>query len=327
MKSVIASLVAVAGMSVAASAVVNTSMSMQVSLDGNLFSDHVDLVQGAGTQLVQVRVSVTYTGPASENRDVTIVDDPGDPDNGIPPTTHVESHQFTPRGLSSLVFQPTVSNWSSADTLSAFANGGAGSNTSSPSGVVTNSSGQYGRIRPWGRTALTGLTGHTASGGQPAGGWLRIAQPQTTNWMGVGSGPNNVSGGSGVNIAQLASIGRVSSDPAFNTTMSSVAIFRFGVTVSLSTLRTLTIDAPAAGMGNLADPNNPNSDREVYWWAVDRANFPTLATTNPQNQVQEGTGSFRGTASVITGAINIVPTPASLALLGLGGLMVARRRR
>jgi hypothetical protein len=49
----------------------------------------------------------------------------------------------------------------------------------------------------------------------------------------------------------------------------------------------------------------------VYWWA----------------SLSESTGSIRGTALVETASISVVPTPASLALLGLGGLVIARRRR
>src|SRR5690242_1443388 len=42
-------------------------------------------------------------------------------------------------GLASFVFQPTVSNWIAGDVLLPFVNGGIGSNTSTPPGVVTES--------------------------------------------------------------------------------------------------------------------------------------------------------------------------------------------
>jgi len=340
MKSVIASLVAVAGLSVAASAAVNTQFDLLVSTTGatGTFTPNVNLAANSGIVSVQVLARVTYTGVTQEFRTV-VVTDPGDPDNGTPSSTHTESHQFTPRGLSSLLFQPTVSNWGSTDTMAALANGGAGSNTSSPSGAVSNSAGSYGRISPWARTAVTGMTGFVHTGGQggaPAGGWLRIAQNGVTNWVGVGGPangtgvPNNTSGGSGVNIAQLAAIGRTGSDPSFVTAISNVAIFRFAVNVDTSTgARTLTIDAPLAGFGNLANPDDASSDREIYWWAVDRANHPTLTTGALAYQdIGESTGSFRGTAHVTDGSITVIlPTPASLALLGLGGLVAGRRRR
>src|SRR5258706_16092609 len=100
MKSVIASIVAVAGMSVAASAVVNTSIVFQTSADGtNWFGGTRDY--NLGSQ-VMVRALVTYTGSG------------------------------TPYGLASFVFQPTVSNAVAGDTMSPFLNGGVGSNTSTP---------------------------------------------------------------------------------------------------------------------------------------------------------------------------------------------------
>jgi uncharacterized protein (TIGR03382 family) len=283
MKSVIASLVAVAGIAAAASAEVNTLVDFKVSLDGVNFFDTVNATPG---QTVQVRLAVTYVGTG----------------NAL--------------GFASLVCQPTVSNWDNAgaaDALTPFVNNGVGGNTTTPSGVISDSPDQYGRISPFGRTAITStanrLFGHVhsaGSGGAPAGTWLRIAQAQVTSWVG---GAGNTTGGSGVNLAQLANVGRTASDPAFNSSILAVSLFRFGIVISSDAGqdRTLTIDAPLAGFGNRS---TATGERECYWWG----------------DLNASSGDVRGVA-VIDGATIVVPTPATLALLGLGGLVVGRRRR
>lgn len=279
MKNVIASIVAVAGLSVAASAA--TTVNMLVSTDGTNFSNSVNL-SGGGVQTVQVLVSVsTNTAGAL--------------------------------GMGSMIFQPTVSNWTASDALVPFTTA-FGSNTSTPSGVVSDAAGQYGRISPFGAVSNTSaqrLFGHVhlnGSGGAPAGqSFLRIAQAQVTSWVG---GTGNTSGGSGVNIKQLNNIGRTASDPAFNTTISNVHVFRFAIQVDTAAARGanfLTVDAPLAGFGNL---NTNTGNREVYWYA----------------DMNETAGSIRELPTIVAGTINI-PTPGALALLGLGGLTVARRRR
>jgi uncharacterized protein (TIGR03382 family) len=280
MKSVIASLVAVAGMSVAANAVVNTQVNWQTSADGvTWFGTQRDYAPGS---TVQVRALVTYTGTA------------------------------TPFGLASFVFQPTVSNATAADSIAAFINGGVGSNTSTPPGVIQpNDTANFGRVTPWGRSATASSSAirgffHTNPNSDGIN-YLRIAQAQVTSWIG---GVGNTSGGSGVNIAQLSNVGRTTSDPAFNGSLANVYVFKFGVTLDAANTadRILTVDSPLAGFGNR---NTTTGDREVYWWG----------------DMNEASGSIRGTANVATVGIHVVPTPASLALLGLGGLAIGRRRR
>jgi len=284
MKSVIASLVAVAGMSVAASAVVNTNITFQTSADGtNWFGGQHDYT--AGTQ-VMARALVTYTGTG------------------------------TPFGLASFVFQPTVSNAVAGDTMSPFLNNGVGSNTSTPLGVLSAAQGSdttsFGRLSPWGRSATASSSAirgffHSNPNGDGVN-YLRIAQSQVVNWFG---GAGNTSGGSGVNIAQLSNVGRTTSDPAFNGSLSNIYVFKFGFTTDAASAdRLMTISVPANGFGNF---NTTSQEREIYWWG----------------DMNEASGSVRGTAAVTNAVAHIipVPTPASLALLGLGGLAVGRRRR
>jgi len=283
MKKVIASLVAVAGMSVAANAVDNTAIQWQVSANGvdGWTSGVLDVNVANGPRDVFVRAVVSYTGTAA------------------------------PLGLASFVFQPTVSNFNSTDSLTPFVNGGQGGNTSTPPGVVADgSTTEFGRVVPWGRSALTPtsfMRGHTHT--NPVGdglNYLRIAQNQATSWIG---GAGNTTGGAGVPISQLNNVGRVSNDPAFNGNLQGINVFTMKLTVGGTTDRLLVVDSPTAGFGNR---NSTTGDREVYWFA----------------SMTETTGSIRGTAVIDSATIHaVIPSPASLALLGLGGLAVARRRR
>lgn len=283
MKSVIASILAVAGLSGAANAVVNTSIVFQISSDGvNWFGGSHDFMPGSQ---VMARALVSYTGTG------------------------------TPFGLASLVFQPTVSNAVAADTVSAFVNGGIGSNTSTPPGVISGpqltDTTSFGRVSPWGRSATASISAirgffHTNPNGDNIN-YLRIAQAQVTGWFGD---QGNTSGGSGVNIAQLSNVGRTTSDPPFNPSLSNIYIFKFGFTIDAAAWdRSLDVDAPLAGFGNR---NSTTGEREVYWWG----------------DMNEVSGSIRGTATVTPARVHIlIPTPASLALVGIGGLAIGRRRR
>jgi hypothetical protein len=200
-----------------------------------------------------------------------------------------------PFALASFLFQPTVSNWdlagSEIDTLSPFVNNGMGSNTSTPIGVITDTTdpAQFGRVFPFGRSALTStsyLKGHLhtdGSAGSPAGQWLRVAQAQVTSWIG---GQGNTTGGSGVPISQLNLLCRCT-DPAPYQETQHVTVFKFGINLSHDTQpRLLRIDSPTSGFGNR---NSTTGEREVFWYAF----------------WGEGTGSIRGTPVISTATIRI----------------------
>jgi hypothetical protein len=280
MKSTMAGVAAVAGLALTAHAA--TTVSILVSRDGVNFSQHVGLSSNSGVQQVQVLVSVSTSNTAA-------------------------------LGLGSMIFQPVVTSWSATDQLVPFT-APFGSNTSTPAGSVPDATLQYGRISPFAAVSMTSsqrLTGHVhlnGSSGAPTGSnFLRIAQAQVTGWIGT---DGNTSGGSGVNIKQLSNIGRTASDPAFNTTLTNVHVFRFGLLIDTGiTPRAMSVDIPLAGMGNL---NTTTGNREVYWYG----------------DLNEASGSIREVPTIAQGTIDTgIPSAATVFPLSLGVLAATRRRR
>lgn len=349
MKSVIASLIAVAGMSVAAHGQV--VMRMLVSTDGGAsWSSNVNVNADGLAHHVDVLVTASYLGTSTS---IT--------------------------GFGSANFQPIVSNWDTGhnslspigqggNTLGSMINGQATSTgVGSPNPYATPTpggaggfavpsapyNGAYGRVLPFGRTFLDGAnaiqgfvhvnppadqTGRTYA----AGTYLRIAQASNPDWFNAAT---NNSGGSGVNVAQLFSVGRTTADPDFwgnqdftydpgdpdngipasytaganghNDRRQNVQLFRFGIDLNGDTnARTLLVDAPLAGQ-----QVSSGTTRYIGLYTTN------AGQTSPASQVAFGTGATQ--SSIVSGTITIVPvpTPATLALLGLGGLVVGRRRR
>lgn len=276
MKNVIVSLVAVAGIAAVASAQTDGStLKFEVRQAGGEWASSVDVLPGA---TVEFRALVTYTGSSAAV------------------------------GLSNAAFQPTVSNWNPAtDTLLPFRNVG----TSPATGGVAADSGQYGRILPYaaaGISTVNALRGHTNNVAGVT--YLRIAQNNTTNWVGVGpttgtAAANNFNGAGGIATGQKPGPLVGGTDPAFVQDTTDVEVIRFGLTIGGAD-RTLVVDAPQAGIGLF------NGIRRFSWFSS-TADFAG--------------SSVYGGVEVITAAINVVPTPGALALLGMGGLMAGRRRR
>jgi len=215
----------------------------------------------------------------------------------------------SPTGFASLTFQPTVSNWGT-DTLNAFATSGNNTN----GGAVTEASGNFGRIIPFASTGATTsdpYRGHvqTASGTQ----FLRIARTTITNWVGQGltsgtSAANNFNGAGGLACVQKGFSLVTATDPAFNPAIANVVLAKFSLTLSNDgAARTLVISAPTEGMSR----NATTGAREASWFSSNTDNF----------------GSIKAAVSVADASLTVVPAPGALALLGMGGLMAARRRR
>ena len=215
----------------------------------------------------------------------------------------------TPTGFAALTFQPTVSNWGT-DTLNAFATSGNNTN----GGAVTEASGQFGRIIPFASTGATTsdpYRGHvqSVSGTQ----YLRIARTTITNWVGQGltsgtSAANNFNGAGGLALVQKGFSLVTTADPAFNPAISNVVLAKFSLTLSNDgAARTLVISAPTEGMSR----NATTGAREASWFSSNTDNF----------------GSIKAAVSVADASLTVVPAPGALALLGMGGLLAARRRR
>jgi hypothetical protein len=214
MKKMIGSMIAVAGLAAAAHA---QPLATQLKYEVRAFNAGNDLGWASSMDAlpgsrVEVRALVSYTGTG------------------------------TVGGLGQIVFQPIVSAWGAGDVL--MTNdltgqtgpvggiGPVGGTRSTPIGTVDNLPGVYGRITPWGANATTTSTflrGHVGTG--TAAGMLRIAQNHITNWIGVGAtsgstSNNNVNGGGGVSIAQIANPARLPSDPAFDNRSSNIVVFK-----------------------------------------------------------------------------------------------------
>jgi hypothetical protein len=236
MRTCVAALIAVAGLSPFAGAVQNSRLEFQVSSDNVNWTSSLQVFPG---QDVYARAVLTYTG-----------------------TNPVI-------GFGSAIFQPTISNWTPTDTLRPFINNGMGYNNSVPSGALSPAQvadlTSFGRISPFAGVNLP--TGRSIFGhfhANPTGdgaNYLRIAQSQVTSWFG---GTGNTSGGSGVNFRQLSEVGRTASDPAFNPATNNVALFKYGVTIDpASAKRQLVFTTPGEWLGNR---NSTTGDREIYWY-------------------------------------------------------------
>jgi hypothetical protein len=298
MKKMIGSMIAVAGLAAAAHA---QPLATQLKYEVRAFNAGNDLGWASSMDAlpgsrVEVRALVSYTGTG------------------------------TVGGLGQIVFQPIVSAWGAGDVL--MTNdltgqtgpvggiGPVGGTRSTPIGTVDNLPGVYGRITPWGANATTTSTflrGHVGTG--TAAGMLRIAQNHITNWIGVGAtsgstSNNNVNGGGGVSIAQIANPARLPSDPAFDNRSSNIVVFKFSFTLGADpSARTLSIDTPANGFNQTL--SNGQYIPNIRWFASENESTPSVQTA----------------AASMAAAVRVVPAPGAMALLGLGGLVAARRRR
>jgi len=292
MKNVIGSLVAIAGMAVAANA--DTSrLDIMVSQDGVNWSSSTTVNAGsAETKRVYVAYVMSYVGTTA-----------------------------APNAFASLTFQPVFSNVRvGLDSVAAFADRGNNTNGGAIDPRADYSqAGGFGRLKPWAATGPStsqnyAVHTHTAgSAGAPAGNFFRIARNDVTKWVGTGvttgtAAVNNFNGAGGVVAGQKQS--PTAADPArvvgsSNLVLMVLALDVHGVGAGDS--HVITAGAPNEGMSR----NASTGAREASWWA----------------NTTENAASIKAAVEVVAGEINIIPAPGSLALLGLGGLVAGRRRR
>ncbi len=293
MKNVIRSVVAVAGLAAVATAG-TTKLDLQVSLDGVTWSDSVTVNANAATTVrVLSRAVISYIAAEGE---------------------------AAPIGFASLTWQPVFSNVRvGSDSIAPFASQGNNTNGGAITPDASPLDGPFGRLSPFAGTGPSTSQSyvvhtHTAgSGGAPAGTFYRIARNDVTRWMGTGptsgtASVNNFNGAGGVATVQKLA-GRVPADPAISFDLAPeilrLAIDVRGVGSGLS--HEIAFGAPTNGMSR----NSANGNREASW-------IRDSADTS---------GAIKGIVEVDGATIRIVPAPGSLALLGLGGLVVGRRRR
>lgn len=259
-------------------------LSLSVSQDGVHWSQ--DLTLSGVNPVVQVRATMTFQRGGG-----TLV----------------------PVGFASLTWQPIVSNWNPpSDWLLTFADHGNNSNGGSVRDIPGTSP-EYGRMLPFAATGPTTsdpYRGHTQA--WSGVNYLRIARTSITNWLGEGptsgtAGSNNFNGSGGIACVQK-SMGNVGpTDPPFNSTISGVLLFKFGMVIDTSNIRTLTVDAPIDGMSR----NSVTGAREASWFTDSSDNF----------------GGLKTAVSTQAAVIRVLPAPTTGAILGLAAAWGVRRRR
>ncbi len=304
MKNVIVSMLAVAGLAGIASAQTTTEqgggrLTFQVyNPVTNAWGSSIDAAPG---QRVELRVVASYTGTRTD--------------------------LFA---MGEALYQPTLSNADNTgtgaqqDQIGAWRNGGNGGNSIAGSMLSVAEGNQgtaladYGRVLFGGTaTAATGSNTMTSfrhtggSDGAPAGSWIRMAGNFVTQWPAAlpaapaAADTNRILRGISAQQQSFAL------NSTFHVAGLSNVIFRQAIILS---------DDPAARTVQFS--SFIESARRVANTGTDDTRFISWQTSNSDS------GSHRTLGvQYVPANINVVPTPASMALMGLGGLVAARRRR
>ncbi|HYF14918.1 MAG TPA: hypothetical protein VD971_07600 [Phycisphaerales bacterium] len=231
-------------------------------------------------------------------------------------------------------FQPTFSNFDNSgtgadrDNFRPWLNGGTSGNNI-PGSLLSQAEGNstatlpaYGRVFPFGSTAMNSggsniLTEFRHDGGAnraPAGSWARLSGSFGSNWPLPALTTTPVATNEllgilrGVAASQLA---QASAGSAWQGGTQNIVIFRGAITLSNDgAARTITISNAEGSLLRVGNAQSADDARYIAW-----------------QESATDLGSYRTAVNVVSGAITVIPSPASLALLGLGGLAAARRRR
>jgi hypothetical protein len=207
-------------------------------------------------------------------------------------------------------FQPLVGRWDAADAVALGARSG---NFNAPAADDDFSTGEeFGRTRTTAYSNISSTNQLTAHQNNIGGvNTLRIAQATVTNAPGAGATLNNVNGSGGIPLTQnVTGPGRPADAPAIAEGKSIVV---YGVKITLK-----------------ADNSNRNLDDVTKDLSISGTAFSTGGTFRWFAANSEISGSISSAAADLafeSAFIDIVPTPASLALVGVGGLVATRRRR
>lgn len=155
--------------------------------------------------------------------------------------------------------------------------------------------------RVFGATTVSAVNTHQyAFGGV---NYVRFAEAAAVLHPGQGTGSNNLTGAAGINTSNNT----LAPQPG----IADVVLFTWGMSFSATRSGAMSFTIPQEGMRTSGTTANPPSTRSATW----------VTNTSPFTSVEAPT------IDTIGSTLTFVPAPGAAALLGLGGLVIGRRRR